>query len=297
VYGHEEESGFKVTKRTMVLHARVSWACAFAWACLAGSCAPAAGNVDQTNKHAWAENAGWVNFAPTNGGVTVHFSGARGYLTGYAWGENIGWVKLGDNSGGPYDNDSSTDWGVNLDAAGKLSGYAWGENVGWVKFDPDHSELTIDMATGRFDGYAWGENIGWIRFQGHAPDYSVRTVAFDRQPLGTPNWWLALHGVGEDYDDGDGVQAWKEYVADTDPTNPGSRLEITGIHMLPEGLRVEWRGGNLATQYLQVLGNLGATSEQWSTILTNAPPTLTATNVIDAGATNQTLFYRIRAVR
>ena len=31
---------------------------------------------------------------------------------------NIGWVKeLGDDTGGPYNNNSATDWGVNLDAA------------------------------------------------------------------------------------------------------------------------------------------------------------------------------------
>ena len=80
--------------------------------------------IDPTNKHAWAENAGWCNAAPTNGGVTVHFDGDSGYLTGYAWGENIGWIKVGDSTGGPYNNDSVSDWGVNLDASSNLSGYA-----------------------------------------------------------------------------------------------------------------------------------------------------------------------------
>ena len=57
------------------------------------------GNIDTTNKYAWSENAGWLNFRPTNGGVTVHDT----YLSGYAWAENIGWVKLGSGTG-PYAN-------------------------------------------------------------------------------------------------------------------------------------------------------------------------------------------------
>ena len=174
------------------------------------------------------------NFAPTNGGVMVHYNGTSGYLTGYAWGENIGWIKLGDDSGGPYSNTSATDWGVNLDAASNLSGYAWGENVGWIKFNPDHGGVTIDMATGRFDGDAWGENIGWVRFQGNAPDYNVRTLAFETQPLGTPNWWLALYNVAENYDEGDNVPAWKEYVADTDPTKAASYFHIMSISNLQQ---------------------------------------------------------------
>ncbi len=34
---------------------------------------------------------GWINFAPTNGGVTVSEAGD---FSGYAWGENIGWIKF-----------------------------------------------------------------------------------------------------------------------------------------------------------------------------------------------------------
>jgi hypothetical protein len=185
--------------------------------------------VDATNKCAWAENAGWVNTSPTNSGVTVHFDGTGGHLTGYAWGENIGWIKLGVTSGGPYKGTSSTNWGVNLDAAGTLSGYAWGANVGWIKFDPLHSTVTIDMATGRFNGSAWGENVGWVRFQSAAPDGTVRTTAFDTQLHGTPNWWLALDGIDENYDTGHGIPAWQAYVADTDPTNPSAYFHIVAI--------------------------------------------------------------------
>ncbi len=41
--------------------------------------------------YAWSENAGWINFAPSGGGVTV---GTSGDLKGYAWGENLGWISF-----------------------------------------------------------------------------------------------------------------------------------------------------------------------------------------------------------
>lgn len=192
------------------------------------------GNIDPTNKTAWAENAGWVNLAPTYGGVTVYYDGLGGHLSGYAWAENVGWIKLGHSSGGPYSNTGAADWGVNMAGNGDLSGYAWGENIGWVKFDPAYSQVTVDTETGRFSAYAWGENIGWIRFEGASPEYRVRTLTFDKQPLGSPNWWLGYHGVGETTDtDGDGMLAWQEWIADTIPTNAASLLRIVAISNQP----------------------------------------------------------------
>jgi hypothetical protein len=35
---------------------------------------------------------GWINFAPTNGGVTI--DPTTGSFDGYAWGENIGWIHF-----------------------------------------------------------------------------------------------------------------------------------------------------------------------------------------------------------
>ncbi|HDZ54156.1 MAG TPA: peptidoglycan-binding protein [Candidatus Nealsonbacteria bacterium] len=107
----------------------------------------AAGN---TTGYAWGENAGWINFNPSQGeGVTVTNSA----VAGYAWGENVGWINLNPTYGG-----------VTNDGQGNLSGYAWGENVGWINFNPTGSQVIIDGSTGDFSGYAWGENVGWISF-------------------------------------------------------------------------------------------------------------------------------------
>ena len=134
----------------------------------------AAGNIDATNKWAWSTNAGWINFAPDNGGVTV-FSD---HLEGYTWAENIGWVRLGTCSGSSctHTNTTAANYGVNNDGVGNLSGYAWGTNVGWINFNPSNGGVTVDPATGSFDGYAWGENIGWIHFKNSSPAYNVVTT-------------------------------------------------------------------------------------------------------------------------
>lgn len=259
--------------------------------CLLAPRAWAVGNMDTTNTYAWAENAGWVNAAPTNGGVTVHFDGTTGYLTGYAWGENIGGIKLGDDSGGPYANNSATDWGVNLDDTGKLTGYAWGENVGWITFSPSNSVVTIDLATGRFNGNAWGENIGWVRFKGTAPDYNVRTLAFDSQPLGTPNWWLAHYGVAESYDAGDGVPAWKKYVMDTNPNVLGDVLRITAISNQPPAT-VTFTSSTRRYYTLQRRADLQTGA--WTNVVTQTdiPGAGGLTSLQDTTATTQQ-FYRV----
>ena len=147
-------------------------------ALLLAAVAWADGSIDATDKWAWATNAGWVNFTPTDGGgVTVYSD----HLEGYAWGENIGWIRLGTHDGGgahTYTNADQNTYGINNTVAGNLSGYAWGTNIGWINFAPTDGGVTIDPATGDFAGFAWSENVGWIKFNGTAADttpYKVNT--------------------------------------------------------------------------------------------------------------------------
>ena len=198
---------------------------------LAGVLAAVADNIgtDSAYKYAWGENVGWANAGPSNDEVTVHFDENTGWLSGYAWAENVGWIVMGSAGGGPYANTTSNNWGVNLSANGDLSGYAWGENIGWINFGHAQCDAAIDPSNGEFSGHAWGENIGWLKFEGSSPDYGVRTVAFDTQSQGTPNWWLDHHGVTESYDAGDGVAAWRKYAMDTDPNVAGDYLRIMAV--------------------------------------------------------------------
>jgi hypothetical protein len=142
-----------------------------------------ASNIDPSNQHAWAENAGWLLFRPTHTGVTVHAAGPNGHLSGFAWHENVGWVKLGADAGGPYANTAATNWGVNMDADGNLSGYAWSETCGWIRFASTHGQVKVSMSTGRLDGYAWAERLGWIHFQNATPEYNVRVESIGSRAL------------------------------------------------------------------------------------------------------------------
>jgi hypothetical protein len=124
------------------------------------------GNIDPAERHAWAENAGWLDFRPAYGGVTV----LPTHVTGYAWQESVGWVKLGSDAGGPYANTTAANWGVNLNAVtGALSGFAWAENAGWIRFDPAYGGVTYDGLTRQISGWAWSESLGWLHFRSTTP--------------------------------------------------------------------------------------------------------------------------------
>jgi len=263
-----------------------------AWVCLAMSCAQAGVGIDATNKCAWAQNAGWMNARPPNGGAAVHFDGMSGYLTGLTWGENIGWIKLGDDTGGPYANNSHSNWGVNLDDNGRLSGYGWGENVGWIKFDPAYAGVTVDGTNGTFRGRAWGENIGWVSFSGTGPDYGVRTLAFDRQPQGTPNWWLSRYAIDNETAEGTkGIPAWREYVSDTDPTDLNSRFVITALSNTPHAM-VSFTSSSRRYYTLKTRGNL--LTGDWTNVIGQAGIRGgNGTSLLEDSTGNTQRFYRV----
>lgn len=143
-------------------------------------------NIDPDNtnsRFAYAENIGWLNFAPSQGpGVQVSSNRIEGFL----WAENIGWINLSPQK----------QPGVINDGVGNLSGFAYGENVGWVNFAPTHGGVTI-FPDGRFHGWAYGENIGWINFDSKRT-YNVRacTLALD-DLLDLAEKWL----ISKNYND------------------------------------------------------------------------------------------------
>jgi len=114
------------------------------------------GAINTSNKYAWGENIGWVDFNATSSAVTVTDS----ELTGYAYGENIGWISLNCSN---TSSCGTVDYKVTNNAEGTLGGYAYSENAGWINFAPAGSGVNID-SSGVFSGYAYGENIGWINF-------------------------------------------------------------------------------------------------------------------------------------
>lgn len=70
--------------------------------------------------------------------------------------------------------------------------------------------------------------------------FNLYLTVYDSQTAttqGTPVWWLASHGLTNDTfssedlldRDQDGMPAWQEYVAGTDPTTPASALRLLGL--------------------------------------------------------------------
>jgi hypothetical protein len=124
----------------------------------------------------------------------------------------------------------------------------------------------------------------------------------DSDSDGLPDDWEIekLHTLAygpNDDPDHDGFKNWQEYVADTDPLDANSYLHFTGVSRVPGAVRLDWLGGELATQFLQRRLSLDVTNE-WQDILTNAPaPRTPISGSHTDSATNAIQFYRLKATR
>jgi hypothetical protein len=135
-------------------------------------------NVLTTEKFAWGENVGWLNWRDANAHLDGVYVGGS-FLRGWIWGENIGWINVGGGLG-PYANTNGANFGVNIDQVnGNLHGFAYAENVGWINFDggalaAPPNNARYDPAAKRFRGYAWAENVGWINLdQALSPQFAA----------------------------------------------------------------------------------------------------------------------------
>ena len=68
------------------------------------------------------------------------------------------------------------------------------------------------------------------------------------------------------------------------------------IHNVPGGVRVDWQGGILATQFLQQRWSL-ETNTPWRDIYSNLPPTSLLNSQTIFHDTNASSLFRIRAQR
>jgi hypothetical protein len=64
-------------------------------------------------------------------------------------------------------------------------------------------------------------------------------------------------------------------------------------------VRIEWKGGREALQFLERRSalDLASSSEPWTVVFTNRPPTAPQTNVLDTLSSGEARFYRLRAIR
>ena len=152
-----------------------------------------------------------------------------------------------------------------------------------------------------FDNNSTTTNFTWSNVQ----TSGVLAATFTNQVAtnNTPYSWLAGYGL-TNYNtdaaadqDGDGLTAWQEYLADTNPTNSGSRLAVTSLTIVSNQVRLAWTGGSSAWQYVECRNSLTDTNG-WRAVYTNIPPTPVTNTLFDAGAGSATSrFYRIKVWR
>jgi len=160
------------------------------------------GPIDSTNRWAWNDNIGWIDFGYSSGDVHVNDTD----LTGYAWNNNAKEIVLNCATTpiGSVCNDSDFKVARNS-TTGVLSGWAWSDDYGWISFnsannptpitcDPSDGYgageycVTVSTSTGVFSGWAWNDNLGWISFNCADPglcassDYKVSVATASSTP-------------------------------------------------------------------------------------------------------------------
>lgn len=271
---------------------------------LAGWHANATTTINATNKYSYAANFGWMDWRGdgTNGAVIGAF-----VCSGSVYCANVGWINLG--SGAPansiqYQNNTATDFGVNLMATGKLRGYAYGANIGWINFE-NTGDPRIDLLTGKFDGSVFSANCGWISLSTVFAQVQTDAVlpAPDTNGDGLPDAWqltttgTLADGPGVD-SDGDGTTNLEEYFAGTDPNDPDSSLAITSYTSVPTGApttltTLTWQ--SVMTRYYYIEQSLDLVSWFDSGLGPVPPAGATTTDAFTHGHSLQR-FFRVRAM-
>lgn len=261
--------------------------------------------IDAFNRDAYGANVGWLNF---RGDVTHGAAIGLYFSTGHVWSANCGWISLGSgapSNGYSYANNSDTDWGLNLILPeGYLRGMAYGANIGWVNFETN-GNARVDLTTGNLSGYAYSANVGWISLSNHQA--FVQTDSLDWGPDsdgdGIPDAYeyaktgnLTNLTAGGDADT-DGSKDPDEFLADTDPMNGNSLLEVTAFTRTDATNTVSWTVEPTRTYMLEEASAITNGSVWTDSGLGILPPgvgpTLTGLVPDTAGTTR---FYRAKAL-
>lgn len=155
---------------------------------------------------------------------------------------------------------------------------------------------SFESWTGDVEGSEIDESI--ISFTMDGPKSVTATFHENRTPShDVPEPWLAsfgfrgdLEAAAEEDQDGDTMETWKEWRADTNPTNRNSLLKISNLTTTGESTQtLSWIGGILRTQIVQSASTL---SGPWTALHTNPPPT-GVSNQLQIKANSSNEFYRI----
>lgn len=127
-------------------------------------------NIDSSNRWAWNDLIGWIDFYSSN---TVNVNSQQ--LTGYA-SSSAGDISLDCATTRSGNICNQSNYKVINDGMGNLSGWGWNDNYGWISFCGGQNTSTcpgsviyqvkINPTTGDFSDYAWNDIAGWISFCG-----------------------------------------------------------------------------------------------------------------------------------
>jgi len=265
----------------------------------------AATTINVTNKFACGANVGWLDWrGDTNSGAII----GEFVCSGYIYAANVGWINLG--SGAPtdgiqYQNNSASDYGVNHDGLGNLRGYAYGANIGWVNFETNGAPK-VDLVTGKLSGAIYSANCGWISMSNAFAFVQTDVIApgADTDGDGIADAWELTHtnnlsGFSAASDsDGDGVSDKNEYLADTNPKDPASKLVVTAFSTPPGGTLPDVTWNSVLSRQYQILKALDLSSPLWfdSGLGLIVPDgSSTTRNFADTNAPMR--FYRVQAVK
>ena len=117
---------------------------------------------------------------------------------------------------------------------------------------------------------------------------------------GTPLWWLAERGVTNEFDlaeaadpDEDGMPTWREYLANTDPTNGQSLLQFEVVQPDPDAGATVLRWQSASNRAYSIWRSVRLPDGFAERIATNVPATPPANVYTAAVAGLSNAFFRI----
>jgi hypothetical protein len=258
--------------------------------------------IDGTNKFSYGANLGWMDWTgdATHGVVIGEY-----VCSGSLYSANVGWINLGGGApanGIYYQNNTSTDFGVNQDGLGNLSGYAYGANIGWIAFETNGAPK-IDLYSGNLSGYIWSANCGWISLS-NATAYVQTDIiqrGVDSNGNGIADAWEyqnfgALVSASADPDH-DGMSNLEEYLAGTNPNDSNDVLRVTSVSRGGGVIKlttINWTSA--PTRYYNVQYRTTLDTNSTWTNLTGSGFGV-GNSVFNTGTYAPAEFYRIRASR
>ena len=163
---------------------------------------------------------------------------------------------------------------------------------------PIHQMIVLGNASSSYAGFTPDNTWLWRLESTGSLNLAVTHLRGDTDSDGLPDWWESDHFGGRTnaqpsaHSDADGVDNRSEYIANTDPLDAGSALELADIQRMPESDDViEWSTAVGRRYYLLVHTNLPRTSWSTAAVITVYGAPLQAWTNTAAGSAS--LFYEV----